>query len=811
MKKKPTLFSELTTEEKAALLEGVDSWSTNAVPRLNIPTLFLTDGPHGLRKVRQARGGFGVSDNAHSTAFPTSAAVASSWNPENAYRMGEAIADECIAAGVHVLLAPGINIKRSPLCGRNFEYYSEDPLLSGTFGSAFVRGVQSRGVGCSVKHYAANSNEDYRFIGDSVIDERTVREIYLRAFEQVVRESKPYTMMCSYNRLNGTSASQNKQLLTEILRNEWGFDGLVMTDWGATCDRIEGIKAGCDLDMPGGVWHNRKSVIEATLGGALPLETLDQAVMRVLNLIDKCTGQKSEAGFDAEAHAQLSCDIAKDSAVLLKNDGILPLSGQEKMLVVGEMFERMRFQGAGSSLINPPKVITPKDAFDKRGIRYTYEKGFRCFYPRRNTALERTALAAAEKADTILFFGGLTDFEESEGFDRKHMRIGENQTALLQALIDTEKKVVLVLFAGAPVELPFMDNLDAVLDMYLPGMYGGEAAAALLFGDANPSGKLAESWPMRAEDTSCFADYNSEPIAKYYEGIYVGYRFYDKANTPLRFPFGFGLSYTTFEYSHLSFREDGKKMQVDVDITNTGRHDGAEVVQLYIKNGNSCVFKPDKDLRAFRKVYLKAGETQTVTLEFEKSDLAYWNVKLNGWFLENGTYELCVAASAADVRLTAPIQINDGNDVSSPYSAAVAAAYNRPPQACPDCFPELVGVPISNTPARKPITLESPLSDLKQTLAGWLLYTAVMAVINSDFRKAKRMPDSLERDTRLKNAYFVVRMMPSNSIRSMCMSSSGRFSYNTAVGFVEIANGHLIRGLKFILKKEKVLPLPSKH
>ncbi len=805
-----TLITELTIEEKAALLEGVNSWNTNAVPRLNIPTLFLTDGPHGLRKVRQATGGFGVSDNEHSTAFPTSTAVACSWNPNNLYRMGEAIAEESIAAGVDVLLAPGVNIKRSPLCGRNFEYYSEDPLLSGVFGSAFVRGVQSRGIGCSVKHFAANSNEDYRFIGDSVIDERALREIYLRAFERIIKEAEPYTVMCSYNLLNGTFASQNKQLLTDILRKEWGFDGVVMTDWGATCDRIEGIKAGCDLDMPGEVWHNRKSIINAVQGGELSMETLDCTVSRVLKLAEKCRKEKTEAGIDIETHVKLSCDIAKDSAVLLKNDDVLPLTGREKLLVVGEMFERMRFQGAGSSLINPPKVITPKDAFDRRGISYTYAKGFRCSYPRRDTALEQAALAAAEKADVILFFGGLTDFEESEGFDRPHMRMGENQNALMEALIAIGKKVVLVLFAGAPVELPFLDGLAAVLNMFLPGMYGGEATAALLFGENNPSGKLAESWSMRAEDTSCFDDYDHSPIAKYYESIYVGYRFYDKAKTNLRFPFGYGLSYTSFEYSNISVEENGGKIVVGVDISNTGRYDGAEVVQLYVRNGQSKVFKADKELRAFTKVYLKAGETQTATLEFDKSDLAYWNVKKHGWILENGSYEICVAASAADIRLTAQLSITGGQNGESPYSAAIATAYAKPPHTIPDCFAELVGVPIPKAPSRMPITLESPLGDLKQTLAGWILYTAVMAVIKRDYRKAKRLPDSLERNTRMKNAYFVVRMMPSNSIRSMCMSSSGKLPYQIATGFVEMANGHLLKGMKVILqRKENSLTLPQ--
>jgi beta-glucosidase len=799
MKQIPALLAELTLTEKAALLEGVDSWYTRAIPRLGIPQLHLTDGPHGLRKVRQVSGGFAISDNEPATAFPTSAAVASSWNLDNATRIGAAIAAECVASGVQVLLAPGINIKRSPLCGRNFEYYSEDPLLSGAFGSAFVRGAQSGGAGCSVKHYAANSNEDYRFIGDSVVDERALREIYLRAFERVVKEANPLAIMCSYNRLNGICASQNKLLLTDVLRKEWGFAGLVMTDWGATCDRVAGIKAGCDLDMPGGVKHNRTAIIEAVHSGVLPPETLDLAVTRILKLIETCTVPQSGAGYVAEDHARLSCAIAQDSAVLLKNDGALPLTGQENLLVVGEMFERMRFQGAGSSLVSPATLISPKDAFDKRGVRYTYAQGYRSVYSRRDAARARSALAAASQSDTILFFGGLTDFEESEGFDRRHMRLGENQTALLESLLDTGKRVVLVLFAGAPVELPFYDKLAAVLDLYLPGQYGGEAAAALLLGETNPSGKLAESWPMRAEDASCFADYDNGPIAQYYESIYVGYRFYDKAQTRLRFPFGFGLSYTTFTYSHASVQKEDEQIIVSVDITNTGCQDGAEVVQLYVRNSESPVFKAEKELRAFAKVYQQAGSTKTVTLAFAQTDLAYWNVKRHDWVLENGAYEICLAASAADVRLTVPLQITYGEAAIAPYSEKIAAVYKRPPRRIPDCFSELLGKPIPQAMPRRPITLESPLRDLRQTLGGWILYTAIMAVIKRKYRQAKRLPDTLARDAQLMNTYFVVRMMPANAIRSLCMSSSGRLSYNTARGFVEIANGHFIRGLRACL------------
>ncbi|SET03992.1 glycoside hydrolase family 3 C-terminal domain-containing protein [Paenibacillus sp. NFR01] len=810
MKSKNKLLNLLTIEEKAALIEGNDSWNTNGVPRLDIPKLFLTDGPHGLRKVRTVSGGFGISDNAHSTAFPTSVTVASSWNPEHARRMGEAIAEECIAEEVDVLLAPGVNIKRSPLCGRNFEYYSEDPLISGDFGTAFVQGVQSKGVGCSVKHFAANSNENYRFVGNSVVDERALREIYLRAFESVVKKAKPYTVMCSYNQLNGTFASQNQLLLSSLLRDEWGFDGVVMTDWGATCDRVEGVLAGCDLDMPGGVWHNRKSIIEGTLSGRLPISKLDQSVERILTLVDRCASKKSKANGDIlEAHAQLSCEIAKEGAVLLKNDGTLPLSGKEKLLVVGEMFEKMRYQGAGSSLINPPRVITPKNAFDERGIPYIYEKGFRCFYTDRDFALEQAALDAAKEADTILFFGGLSDFEESEGFDREHMVMGDNQTKLLDALIATGKKVVLVLFTGAPVELPFFDRLSSMLNMYLPGMYGGEAAAALLYGEVTPSGKLAESWPMSARDTSCYADYNLSAVSQYYESIYVGYRFYDKAGTKLRFPFGFGLSYSSFHYSNLSIKQHGNEITVMIDVTNNGNFSGSEIVQLYVRNNKSKVFKADKELRAFRKEFLAVGETQTIEMKFDQSDLSYWNVKEQRWVLENGSYEIAVAASAADIRLTAQININGGEEAVTPYSDEILAAYDVPPLRIPSVFADLTGHTDRGTKPEPALSLESSLFEFKRSLMGRLLFASVMYVIQKDYKKALAMPDSLERDTRLKNSHFVVKMMPYNSIRSMCMSSGGKFTYQTAIGFVELANGNLIRGLKTLLKKEKPLPLPG--
>ncbi len=808
MKQLADLLAQLAPEEKAALLEGTHSWSTNAVPRLGIPSLFLTDGPHGLRKVRHPGAGFDLADNAHASAFPTSAAVASSWDTGNAYRAGRAIAAECLAAGTDVLLAPGVNIKRSPLCGRNFEYYSEDPLLSGAFGSAFVRGVQSLGVGCCVKHFAANSCEGNRFEGDSEVDERALREIYLRAFEKTVKEARPYAVMCAYNRVNGTFASQNRRLLTDVLRGEWGFDGPVISDWGATCDRVRGVLAGCDLDMPGGVTHNRASILAAVKSGMLPMPALNRAAGRMLGLIEACGAARRGSAYTQEEHAALACEVAEDCAVLLKNDGTLPLNGTEKLLAVGEFFEKMRYQGAGSSLVNPPHVTAPRDAFARRGIRFRYEKGFRCFSRERDPALERAALAAAERADTVLFFGGLTDFDESEGFDRAGMELPENQTALLEALTSAGKKVVLVLFAGAPVELPQFGRLSALLDMMLPGMEGGEAAAALLFGEASPSGKLAESWPLRAEDSSCAADFGRSPVALYYESIYVGYRFYDKAKTRLRFPFGYGLSYTSFAYRNLSVRREGGNVLVAAEIANTGARDGAEAVQLYVKNPSGGVFKAEKELRAFTKVFLRAGESKTVTLRFSVTDLAYWNIR-RGWVVENGGYEILVGASCADIRLKAPLAVTGEPEESSPFPAAVEAAYAAPPKSVPACFAQLLGRPVPKAPPALPLTMESPLEEFRRTPVGLALYLFAMHAARKDYRRAQKLPDSPERDLRLKNTYFIARQLPYNSGRSLCMSSGGQLPYHTAEGLVELANGRLLRGARALLQKETVPPLPA--
>ena len=659
--------SELTKKEKSALLQGTDFMYTCGVSRLGVPRLAMADGPHGLRK--QIGGGDnGVSKSEPATAFPTAACVASSWNPENAEQIGRVIGEECRYYGVHMLLGPGVNIKRNPLCGRNFEYYSEDPLLAGKFGAAFVRGVQSMGVSACLKHFALNNQENFRFVGNSVADERAMREIYLKPFETAVKEGKPGAVMSSYNRINGTFASENKWLLTDVLRTEWGFDGIVMSDWGGTHDRIAGIRAGEDLEMPGDTAVSLKKVYDALSDGSLSEDEANACVSRILAATEKfATASKTES-FDLEGHAELAACVAADSAVLMKNDGTLPLDSTKPLCVIGELFEKMRYQGSGSSMISPTKVVSHKDAFDARGIKYGYARGYSAGVDPAEGEPIAEAVAIAEKYDTVLLYLGLTDLAESEGGDRAHMRLPDDQLELVNALIKTGKKIVIVLSGGSPVELPFADGVNAILNLYLPGQCGGEAGARLLFGEVNPSGKLAETWYKHYADVPYGEEYSKKYNEFYKESVFVGYRYAKTAKVSPAFPFGFGLSYTDFEYKNLTVAKENGVVTATLTVRNTGNRDGAEVVQLYVKNNeNSAVFKPESELCAFAKVYLKAGEEKAVTLSFALSELSFWNVKENAWTLENGEYTIEAGASSEDIRLTAPLTVTEGVTAMSPY------------------------------------------------------------------------------------------------------------------------------------------------
>jgi beta-glucosidase len=803
-------LAAMTLQEKALIVEGRDSWFTHPIPRLGIPSITVTDGPHGVRLVSDIGGGFDVLRNARSTAFPTSVTVASSWDPELARRMGVAIAHECIAAGVQVLLGPGINLQRSPRCGRNFEYFSEDPLLTAAFGTAFISGVQSQGVGTSLKHFAANSNEEFRYVGDSLVDERALRELYLRAFERIVKDAAPTTVMCAYNRVNGIFASEHRELLTGILREEWGFDGLVMTDWGATADRVAGIAAGCDLDMPGGVEHNRASIIAAVESGRLPVAELDLAVRRVLELIERTADPAPVNEIDEPSHAELSAHIAAESAVLLRNDGILPLPLPERtdpaapqLLVVGDLFDRMRFQGAGSSLITPTSLVTPRDAFEARGVRVKFERGYDAMAEAAGAGLAAAAVAAVTPGEPVLFFGGLTDFDESEGFDREHLRLADAQIALLRSLIDAGGRVVLVLFAGAPVQVPFADELAAVLDMLLPGQHGGDATAALLFGESAPSGRLTQTWWRTVEASSAAADFNRGIQARYVESVYVGYRFVDSERpgsvASVQYPFGFGLSTTVFEYRDVQLRVEAGTVHVEVTVHNVGERDGAEVVQVYASRRPGAVFMPEQELRAFSKVRVAAGGSERVAMEFPIADLAYWDVADHDWRLENGEVEVRVGASSADIRCRASFAVDSGAPSRSPYPSDVDRDYAAPPTGVPESFPALLGRPVVPEIAPRRLALESRFIDARRSVLGRIIDGAIVGRMRREYRQALAMPESIERSARVTNAHFLVRMMPYTSPRSLAQSSNGEFPYSLAVGLDLIASGHPVRGILTIM------------
>lgn len=801
MKNKAT---ELTKKEKSALLQGTDFMYTHGVPRLDIPPLAMADGPHGLRK--QIGGGDnGVSESEPATAFPTAACVASSWNPENAEKIGRAIGEECRYYGVHMLLGPGVNIKRNPLCGRNFEYYSEDPLLAGKFGAAFVRGVQSMGVSACLKHFALNNQENFRFIGNSVADERAIREIYLKPFETAVKEGKPGAVMSSYNRINGTFASENKWLLTDVLREEWGFDGIVMSDWGGTHDRIAGIRAGEDLEMPGDTAVSLKKVYDALSDGSLSDDEANACVSRTLAATERFATVSKTKNFDRDGHAELAAEVAADSAVLMKNDGTLPLDSTKTVCVIGELFEKMRYQGSGSSMISPTKVVTHKDAFDARGIKYEYARGYSAGVDPAEGEPIAEAVALAEKYDTVLLYLGLTDLAESEGGDRIHMRLPDDQLALADALMKTGKKIVIVLSGGSPVELPFADGVNAILNLYLPGQCGGEAGARLIFGEANPSGKLAETWYKHYADVPYGEEYSKKANEFYKESVFVGYRYAKTAKVSPAFPFGFGLSYTDFEYKNLAVKKGNGVVTATLTVRNTGNCDGAEVVQLYVKNNeDSAVFKPESELRAFAKVYLKAGEEAVVTLSFALSELSFWNVKENAWTLENGAYTVEVGASSEDIRLTSPLTVTEGVTATSPYPDGINEKMSGAKPVGNTEFADLLGSPLLEEPPVLPLTMESRFCDFQKTFVGRILYNAVCGVAKKQLKKAKKLPAGPERDNRIKGAIFLQRIFDTNCVRTLSLSAGKSMPWNVAEGFIQLGNGHLIRGVAAMCKSYKI-------
>jgi beta-glucosidase len=661
------LIEEMTLEEKASLCSGQDFWHMKGLERLGIPSLMVTDGPHGLRKQSLSSDHLGIYDSVPATCFPSAVALASTWNTSLVEKVGIALGEECQAEDIALLLGPGANIKRSPLCGRNFEYFSEDPYLSSELAASHIQGVQSLGVGTSLKHFSANNQEHRRMSVDAIVDERTLREIYLASFETAVKKAKPWTVMCSYNKVNGEYASENKSLLTDILRDEWGFEGFVVSDWGAVDERVNGLEAGLELEMPPSHGLGDNKIIQAVQNGKLSLETLDRAVERLLKIIFKVVDNKKEsATYDKEVHHQLAREVARESMVLLKNeDHILPLKKEGTIAVIGEFAQSPRFQGGGSSHVNPTKLESIFEEIVKEApdARVLYAQGYELKNDLIDEKLITEAKEAATQSDVAVLFVGLPERYESEGYDREHLRIPENHQMLIQAVAEVQPNVVVVLSNGAPIEMPWLGKVKGLLEAYLGGQALGGAIADLLFGNESPSGKLAETFPKELRHNPSYLNFPGEgDKVEYKEGIFVGYRYYDaKAIEPL-FPFGYGLSYTSFEYSSLKIdkdvMDDTETVKVSFTVKNTGEVAGKEIVQLYVRDIESTVIRPEKELKGFEKVELQPGEEKEVIINLDKRAFAYYNVDIQDWYVESGQFEILVGKSSAEILLTGRIQVN---------------------------------------------------------------------------------------------------------------------------------------------------------
>ena len=662
------IIREMTLEEKAGMCSGKDFWHLKGVERLGIPEVMVSDGPHGLRKQAEEADHLGLNESIKAVCFPTACATACSFDRDLLEEMGERIGDECQAEDLSVILGPAVNIKRSPLCGRNFEYFSEDPYLASQMAAAHIKGVQSKNVGTSIKHFAANNQEHRRMSCSSEIDERTLREIYLAAFETAIKEAKPDTVMCSYNRINGEFASENHWLLTEVLRDEWGFEGYVMSDWGAVNDRVKGLKAGLELEMPGSGGNTDKEIVEAVKNGELEESVLDRAVERILNIVFKFTDNRQEGKFDLEEDHKLAAKIAGESMVLLKNEGVLPIPVQgKKIAFIGKFAETPRFQGGGSSHINSFKITSALEAV-KDVAQVTCAQGYDVKEDVIDQVMLDQAVEVAKEADVAVIFAGLPDAFESEGYDRSHMRMPDCQNTLISEIAKVQENVVVVLHNGSPVEMPWADQVKGILEAYLGGQAVGQAEVDILFGKVNPSGKLAETIPYKLSDNPSYLNFPGDgQKVEYKEGVFVGYRYYDTKEMPVRYPFGYGLSYTTFEYKDLQLSadkiKDTDKLKVRLKVKNTGNRAGKEIVQLYVADKTGAASRPVKELRNFVKVELQPQEEKTVEMELDKRSFAWYNTEIHDWYAASGEYEILAAASSRDIRLKKTVYVESTREL----------------------------------------------------------------------------------------------------------------------------------------------------
>lgn len=794
------IVDSLELDEKIALVSGADQWQTTAIPRLNIPSLMVADGPHGLRRQTEDGDHLGIGTSESATCFPPAATSANSWDPDLLFAMGQAIGQEALYQGVAVVLGPGVNIKRSPLCGRNFEYFSEDPCLTGELARAWIQGVQSVGVGTSLKHFAGNNQERWRMLNDSLIDQRALREIYLVAFENAVREAQPWTVMAAYNKLNGLYCCEHPQLLTSILRKEWGFQGAVLSDWGAVNDPVLAIKAGLDLEMPASLGVSAAQVRSDLSTGRLTEPQLNRAVRNVLNLALKEQAQnQADSHFDVAKHHDLARKIAGESAVLLKNAGnILPLNSKQKVVLIGEFVRTPRYQGTGSSQVNPTRLDTVLDQFREQQLEYQFVPGYTLDRDEISEALIAEACSAVEGADVAVIFAGLISQYESEGYDRQHLDLPPAHNELIRRVAEVNPNLVVVLSGGAPVTMPWLDQVQAVLHTYLGGQAGASAVVDLLFGKVNPSGKLAESYPLKLEDHPANEYFAYDRVqTEYRESIFVGYRYYDAAEKEVLFPFGYGLSYTKFSYANLTVSSrsflDTSPLTVRCTVKNVGKRAGAEIVQLYVGKIASSLFRAPRELRGFQKIWLEPGESKTVQFTVDYRSFAYYNVLIEDWHVEPGQYQISIGSSSRDLLLQATVEVESSQpEVLVPnYRETAPAYYNLTVPSTRLTKQDFLAVygkelPKKETPG-KPFHGNSTLEDLQETRIG----RVVAKQVRRQLGKMIAVED--EQNPLWQMAWRMILEMP---LRSVVSLSEGRIPHHLVLVLLAWANGQYGLALK---------------
>ena len=776
------LLKELTLEEKCALLSGAETFKTRGMPKHGIPQIWLSDGPHGLRKQAGESDHLGLNPSVPATCFPTASAVANSWDAALGEEIGAALGEEAAAQEVSVVLGPGLNMKRNPLCGRSFEYFSEDPYLAGKLAAGYIRGIQSKDVAACPKHFAVNSQETRRMASDSIVDERTLREIYLTGFEIAVKEGHPRSIMSSYNLVNGTYANENKHLLMEILRGEWGFDGAVITDWGGSNDHALGVKNGSTLEMPAPGGDSVRELLAAVESGKISESDIDARLSELLPLVfdTKAALDAAPREFDAAAHHALARRAAEESLVLLKNEGsLLPLAAGAKVAVIGDFAKNPRYQGAGSSMVNSTQVDVLLDKLINSELNVIgYQQGFDR-HGKPDAALQKSACELATQADTVVLCMGLDEIAESEGLDRSNLRLAQNQVDLLQAVAAVNPKIVVVLYSGSVVETPWLDNCQALLYAALGGQAGAGAVADALTGKVNPCGKLAETWPLAYADVPSAADFATRrKTVEYREGLYIGYRYFTTAEKAVRFPFGYGMSYTTFAYSDMAADEQG----VSLTVTNTGSVAGTEIVQLYVAKKDSELFRPVKELKGFARVTLAPGEKQRITIMLDDKAFRFWNVKANRWEIEGGEYELLVGASVEDIRLCEKISVH-GTAAVHPYEDRDLACYYKGDvlHVSDADFEKLLGHPIpkGKTKIDRNLTL-GELNHARSPL-GWLVWLVLTILLDVSYKRGK--PDL--------NILFQYNM----PLRALAKMTNGAISMGMVDGIVMELQGFWILGL----------------